>query len=545
MTNILDSVLFRDMFEYGFSNLYLHRDIVDDLNVFPVPDGDTGTNMVLTLQSGLHALDESNMDLPVALKKFSNAVTLSARGNSGVIVSQFFRGVSDYLMSLSEINSFDLSHAFEHGVETAYNSVSHPVEGTILTVLREGSEAVLEAIDTLKTIDDVIAVFLSKAKISLQNTPNLLPVLKEAGVVDSGAAGLVYIFEGFAKYLNGDSIDTAYTSDEKGTPEATQIDYSLFNSKSEFPYGYCTELLIQLLDSASPFDFDSFRSALNELGESIVISQADDKVKLHIHTHYPENVFTFCHQYGEFLALKVENMSVQHSELEDHQEPSVKECGTYAVVAVSPDAVIGDMLSDMGADSVIICKGNPSSQDYLNAFKSLHAKNILVFPNNPNSVLAAYNASNLYTDASVVVIECKSVAECYAVLPMLDYSETDMDSVLSLIYDTIAHIDSANVSCAVKDSNFGSQEIRKGNYIGLSGKELLAVAETPEQAAVQVAEHFAGKRDINVITVFCGLDGDPDLVEEAFEPFVKEHLLIEIQIVPTENTTSNYIISFE
>ena len=289
----INGASYRGMIDYGARNLVKNCDTINQLNVFPVPDGDTGTNMATTIVKGLQGVEETAVDLDTVSKKIASSVIFGARGNSGVIVSQFIKGVSEVFIGAEAADAALLVKALENGVVCAYDAVAVPVEGTMLTVVKDAVNAVKAKLQPEHTVSDVIAMYIRYAKESLDHTPELLPTLKEAGVVDSGGAGIVYFFEGMQKYLNGESLDAFEVA-----PETAAADYSAFNANSVFTYGYCTELLIQLLNCKEPFDFPAFKKTLMGMGDSVVALHENDKVRIHIHTHTPEEVFAFCHRYG-------------------------------------------------------------------------------------------------------------------------------------------------------------------------------------------------------------------------------------------------------
>lgn len=553
MANQINGMRLMGMLANGERNLFLHRDEINDLNVFPVPDGDTGTNMYLTIRSGVDSVSaDPEQPMSELTSKFASAVTLSARGNSGVILSQFLRGWMKSVSGSEIMTPKAFSDALKCGVKMSYDAVANPVEGTMLTVMREGAEAVESALGSCDDVEDCVQVFLNAASASLDNTPNLLQILKDANVIDSGGAGIVYLFEGMLAYLQGRELKKAGSDEPDDLPgQSRPTDYSSFTKDSTFEYGYCTELLIQLLNGSEPYSSVSFRESLNALGESVVVSESDDKIKIHVHTSRPEDILSFCHRYGEFLHLKIENMSVQHTEIEENAKVSgsktngVKKCGPLAVVAVAPDEIMEELFLNMGADAVIRCQGNPSSSDYIDAFKTLDAKDILVFPNHPNSVLAALNAAEMYQDSRVHVIESKSVAHCYSVLPMIDFAETDVESVISSANETIEGMDFASVSRAAKDSCFGSKDIKKGEFIALWGKKLLAVGFELGHVCVDAIRTILMNRPTDVITVFCGKNVSAEALNDAFDTLRSEFIFVEIQTVHTANTLTDLLISFE
>ena len=382
MIKNINGQAFYSLLDYGIRNLSLYKDHVNALNVFPVPDGDTGSNMVMTLQSGFSVIGEDTEELGSVAKAFSGAIVFGARGNSGVIASQFFKGICDRLAAFEEADVEALVSAFENGVSYAYVSVSRPVEGTMLTVVREGAEYLRSQLTkgNILTVDDAIASFLKQARRTLDNTTDMLPVLKSAGVVDSGGAGIVYFFEGMQKYLRGEPLAQAAATAVVGGV----VDYSAFNRTSAFEFGYCTEFVLQLTDSKCEFDYDAFREDLYDMGDSIVTVFDDDKVKVHIHTRSPEQVLGYSHSYGEFLTLKIENMNIQHHEYK--QASAIKLHGgddaRVAAVAVAHSPAMEAMFGEMGADIVICGYGEypPSAQDFIEEYKKLSVPNIVVFP---------------------------------------------------------------------------------------------------------------------------------------------------------------------
>ena len=396
--NTLNGILYKQLILNGLNNLSIHCKEVNDLNVFPVPDGDTGTNMLMTLQNGYSAINSVNTDnLSEIAIAFSKSAVLGARGNSGVILSQFLKGICSYFSDYNEVNAIQFIHALEKGVEYAYKAVAIPVEGTMLTVMREATEYVAKCIqgEKIATIDQIISLFINQAKVSLENTPNLLYVLKSAGVIDSGGAGLIYIFEGMDMSIKGEIVEP-YQSNH----QAVYVDYSIFNSHSKFEFGYCTELLIQLLSDkvdVKKFDINDFTEVLGVFGNSIVTSLNDDKVKVHIHTHTPEKVLDYCHTYGEFLALKIENMDVQHDNkvqettkiVQPKAKKEEKKHQNTASVVVASDEKMAQLFESMGASYVIYggdtC--NPSVSDFVDAYSKVNADNIIVFPNKASTML--------------------------------------------------------------------------------------------------------------------------------------------------------------
>lgn len=552
MTYTINGKSFRGMLDYGIINLLNNRDEVNALNVFPVPDGDTGTNMVLTLKNGFAAMEDGNK-LSENAKKFAQAIVYGARGNSGVILSQFFKGFAECFCALDEADAFAFCIALKKGVKCAYGAVSNPAEGTILTVMRESCEYTTKKISKgkIETIDEIFESLLKKAKSSLEKTPELLPILKSAGVVDSGGAGLVYIFEGIQKYLNGEKLELRVSSGD--APQASLIDYSLYNEESVFDFGYCTELLLQILKGKKRFSYQSFVEKLSDLGDSIVTSFNDGKVKIHIHTKEPEEVFALCHKYGEFLTVKVENMSVQHNELQEnkpHAGISVYQDapkGSFSVLCVAHDSSMKDCFINMGADIVILgdrlCP--PSASDFVEAFEKATTKTIFVFSNGQNTYLSAVQASKLYNKARIIVINSKSDTECYSCLPMIDFSENDHDAVEEAINEIISNIQTVTVSVSVKESVFDGQEIKTGELFAFTGEKLLSVGNQHKEVACEAIKKVMDEGERDVITLFVSSSVPSTVLDEISEFVTESYLYTELVTVETNDEFYDIVISFE
>ena len=546
MKKKIDGQEYRNLIDFGLRNLALYKDEVNTLNVFPVPDGDTGTNMVMTLQNGYVAIKESGDDLSDVSKKFANAIVFGARGNSGVIMSQFFKGISEYFFQMHEADPAAFTAALKRGVESAYKAVSSPAEGTLLTVVREATDSVCEELKNgkLQSFNDVVSAFLSRAKISLENTPELLPILKSAGVVDSGGAGIVYVFEGMQKYLNGESIMQIEQSET-----AVAVDYSQFNEESAFPLGYCTELLIQLTKDKPSFDYTAFKKELSSLGDSIVTSYEDGKVKLHIHTQTPENVFILGHKYGEFLAIKVENMSVQHHEKEAKRTVNVYSDypkGKFSVLVVAYDEGMKERFIEMGADLVILgdrlCP--PSAADFIKAFEKTTG-DVLVFANGKNASLSAQQAAKLYDKSKIVVVETKSDTECYAALPMIDFACEDVDEVAETVRETIANVKTVIISAATKDSRFDGQDIKLGDLVAFSDCKLLALGQLHKEVAVSAIESVMNEGERDVITMFVSGKVPQEVIENIQEFVAEAYMYTEVGTIETEDELFDIVLSFE
>ncbi len=539
MTEKVDGIVFKNMMDYAVRNLNIHLNTINQLNVFPVPDGDTGTNMVTTVHKGLMAVDKDLRDLKDISKKFAHSVVFEARGNSGVIVSQFLKGLAETFYNADDIDGALFIRALESGVKYAYLSVLTPVEGTMLTVLKDATEAVKREFDNTQSVDDIVSSFVYHAKISLNNTPELLPVLKENGVVDSGGAGVVYMFEGMQKYFNGETLEN--NSEKDGE---TVIDYDKFDKNSVFEFGYCTELLLQLLDGRESFNMDSFRQKLSKKGDSLVLTGEGDKVRVHIHTKKPEEIFAFCHQFGEFLTLKIENMSVQHTELNKSILLAPSKCdNAFGVVAVAFDSSTQKLFAEMGADAVIYKDNGVSIKDYLDAFEKLDYKEIFVFPNSSDAILSCVQAKNLYKKANITVINSKNIAACYASLPAIDFTETNIEKAEEQINGIIDNL--YVVSVAQRKEAEKSRNINQYEYYSFCGKELMVVSKTLEDAATRTIKNAIETFNKEIITIFYRSDVSKTVVDNIIETIDSLGYCAEIFTVETDSLPCEMTISFE
>ena len=512
----LNGEQFSALMEYGAKNLRANYEDVDNLNVFPVPDGDTGTNMSRTIEGGVAAMKAANStSIGVVGKELSKGSLLSARGNSGVILSQILRGICKGLTNKNEVDALELAEAYKMGVKQAYGAVETPVEGTILTVFREATEYAAKNIKSSSTINEFYELHLKQAVKTLKHTKDLLPVLKEAGVIDSGGCGYTYIVKGIVKYLDGEKIETQLEESGDAKETASPIDFDAFTSNDILQYGYCTEFILRLQNSKVDVDAFLVETIIDVLkeddiaGDSIVALKDEDVIKVHVHTKNPGIVLHKMRQYGEFLTIKIENMALQHNETMDEEERLAnqqKEHKKYAVVAVAQGKGIEEQFKAFGVD--VIVSGNqtmnPSTEDFLKAFKSLDAENIIVFPNNKNIIMAAKQASKLYKAAHVVVVPCVSIPQCYSALTMLDFSSDDLTIILGNFNEAIRHVVSAEITIAIRSTKVQGVSIRKGEHIGIiDGKMKLS---TPFKNRV-IQELLKKIPDINnreVLTIIYG-----------------------------------------
>ena len=537
-----------ELLNSGIKNLDKHRSILNDLNVFPVPDGDTGTNMVMTLKYGFESIKNSTDSLSEIAKGFSSGAVFGARGNSGVIVSQFFKGISEALDGTDEADPVAFAHALQNGCKQAYASVANPVEGTMLTVLKDASCAVIDALP-LSDIQEVIDTFLDKARVSLQNTPELLPILKKASVVDSGGSGIVYFFEGIQKYLNGEELDSKSEGEEA---KREHIDLGLFSRETAFEYGYCVEGVLQLTVDYCGFDVKCFTRALSEIGESVVTSQEVDKVKLHVHVKDLGRLMTYLQGYGELLTVKIDNMTVQNmmqrskavEEAPKYLYGAEREKASFAVVAVATNPQTQRKLFEMGADVVILSEIAPSSQDFVDAFELASADKILVFPNCSNSILSAKQASRLCRDAKVAVLNSRSFAECYASLSVMDF-EGDLEKAVDTSNQTLSGMHQLSIYRATRDRVFGKKRILQKDFFALSNNQILDVSTTLEDVTLRVVQNVLDKNDYCVVSLFFGKSISEEIAAWLAEKIEAFGYDAEVAIIPTYETNYDLTITFE
>lgn len=536
-----------DLLKFGVENIEIHAKTLNELNVFPVPDGDTGTNMAMTLKYGLEAIKNAGFGVNKVLKEFSSAAVFGARGNSGVIISQFFKGFANGASLCDAFDTDSFAIALESGYKQAYRAVAKPVEGTMLTVLRESSEAVTQA--RPQSFEELFDILLCEAKASLKRTPELLPVLKKANVVDSGASGVVYMFEGMKKHLLGEDLEEEDNGDHSHDEAVEYIDLSRFNKNTKFEYGYCVEGVIQV--TQNEFDHDSFLKKLECIAESIVSSVEDDKVKLHAHVKQLAPLMELCQEYGEFLTVKIDNMTVQNMLSEpEHEQVKKFLCASrddgsdFAVVAVATTQLMQKTFSDMGADVVILSDIAPSTQDLVDAFAMTDTKEILVFPNSPNSIFAAMQAASLCKTARVTVLNSKSAAECYCAMSFLQF-DCDAADAISQANEVLSNIYSFAVYHAVKDVKYESKHIDKNDFFALNGKSLLGVDPSLNDIVLKLVNNKTEEDPREIITVFYGKSVSEAHAERIASLIREAQPLVEVSAISTEETIYDLTIVFE
>ncbi len=540
----------------GALNLRANYQEVDDLNVFPVPDGDTGTNMSRTIEGGVHAIEtlkESNIgDVAKAL---SSGMLMSARGNSGVILSQIFRGICKGFKGKEVASVDDLAEAYKIGVKQAYGAVQTPVEGTILTVFREATEYACKNISKDSTINEFYELHLKQAMKTLKNTKNLLPVLKEANVIDSGGCGYVYIVKGIVKYLDGEKIEAELSKPEETKEAEPEIDFNSFTSEDTLKFGYCTEFILRLQKAKvniEEFDVQTIVDILNGddiKGDSIVALKDEDIIKVHVHTMEPGCVLQHMRKFGEFLTIKIENMALQHNEnmSEEEKQEQIAEHKKYAVVAVAHGQGICDQFKELGVD--VIVSGNqtmnPSTEDFIKAFKRLNADNIIVFPNNKNIIMAAQQAAKLYKGANVVVLQCTSIPQCYSALTMLDYSSDDLTIILGNFNEAIRHVVSAEITTAIRNTKVNGVIIHKGDHIGIVNGKMTVSSPLKNSIIVNLLKKIKDINEKEVLIIIYGADVTEDEKAKNLKAIQQKFPNLEVGAIDGGQAVYKYLLAIE
>lgn len=550
ITTVLNGAMFAAMVRGGAANLNRSRAEVNDLNVFPIPDGDTGDNMFMTIDSGAGAVTDDEGSIEEISSVIAKGMLLGARGNSGVILSRIFAGIARGFAGAFTADANKLGEAFESGVREAYNAVSVPVEGTILTVYRDAVTYANSRLDRDSTIDSYFDDLLNELRLSLERTPELLEVLRNAGVVDSGGAGFVYIAEGMKKALCGETAGSDDQYGPSGSDERT--DLSLFGENSVLEFGYCTEFLLRLQNSkinVAEFDEKTLIDHLNSIGESVVAFREGSIIKVHVHTMTPGDILNYCQQYGEFLTLKIENMTLQHngSTVQNrYNAPRSKPHKPYGITAVANGKGIVDTFLSLGVDEVVDGgqSMNPSAEDFIRAFDRINADTILVFPNNGNVILTAKQAAALYEKAEIRVIPSRTVGEGYAAISLLDTSSGDTDAIVSEAEDAISGVVTGSVSRANRDTEMNGISVHSGDYIGFADDVIYSDSTSRREAVTGLADKLkAGKYDI--LMLICGADADEDEARALYDELVSRYRRTEIIMIDGGQPVFDYMLVLE
>lgn len=550
---MIEAKQFRLMVQAGTKRLESKSEYVNSLNVFPVPDGDTGTNMNLSLTSGAKAVSLNQADhvgeLAGALAK---GLLMGARGNSGVILSQLFRGFSKALEGKETVNATDLASAFTKGVEIAYKAVMKPVEGTILTVARESAKAGEKKAATTTDTIEVMETVLSSAKKSLENTPNLLPVLKEVGVVDSGGQGLVYVFEGFLEALSGKVVeeDPELTVNEMDDMINAEHHRGVHNhmATEEIKYGYCTEIMVHIGEGEtvdSEFDYDAFRNHLSELGDSLLVVNDDEIIKVHVHTEKPGEVMNYGQKFGSLMKIKVDNMREQHDALMDNEQPAAPAKKVpYGIIAVAAGEGIQELFKSLGVNYII--NGgqtmNPSTEDILKAIDAVNAEKILVLPNNKNIFMAAEQAAQ-ESNLPVEVIPSRTISQ--GMTAMLAFNDqNDLETNKADMSSELENVVSGQVTNAVRDTEINGISIKKDDFMGIVDGDILLSTTDRKEAAIETLKKMITE-DSEIITILLGENVPMKEAEEVASDIEAQYEDIEVEIHEGKQPIYPYLLSVE
>ena len=544
--------LFKKMVINGAINLKNDLKEIDDLNVFPVPDGDTGTNMSMTMMSGVRDIQNSDtISISEISKTLSRGLLMGARGNSGVILSQFFRGIYTGMENIkgSSATVGEFIDCLVSGYKVAYKAVMTPVEGTILTVMREAGEKINETRNDFSDIESVLVKYVEYAEVSLANTPNILPVLKDAGVVDSGGAGFLKVIKGMLMALQGITLEI--TSTEAATNQSAQAN---FDSK-DIKFGYCTEFIL-ILNKPNEFQESDLRSPLSIIGDSLVLVKDEDLCKVHVHTNNPGRALNMAQRHGEFKTIKIENMRLQHTELLNKETTKKEEPVTpatpvstekkkYALIAVCFGDGIKNVFKELGVDYIIDGGQtmNPSTEDFVKAVETLNAENIIIIPNNSNVIMAAEQTKKLCDNANIEVLRTKTIAHGYASLMVFDETNSLEDNVEEMSA-AIKNVSAGEVTYAVRDTEINGVKIKSGDFMGILNGEIVISTLNRIDAVKHVLESSVTEESL-IVTLFAGKGVPTSEVDELVEYATSLNEEIEVQVVDGKQDIYSYIVAVE
>lgn len=544
MTEYIKAKAFREMFVSGANNLQNSKDLVDKLNVFPVPDGDTGTNMSLTISYAMKELEKvGEEDITKIAKALSKGSLMGARGNSGVILSQIIRGIGKSVEGKDKLSTVDLAKALKGGSDTAYKAVIKPVEGTILTVIRETAEYAVKLAKRENNIEKFLGKVVREANVSLENTPNLLKNLKDAGVVDSGGKGLTLILEGFYLAIVGKAVVPATA--EKAELKNVSLSSADNTSTEDIKFGYCTEFILE----SDKIDDAGIRDIMLGYGDSLAVVGDEGVIKVHVHTNEPGNVLQEALKYGQLLTIKIENMRMQHenilegvAENAEYEEPVEEK--EFAFISTSMGDGLASIFKDFGVDHVI--EGgqtmNPSTEDFMKAIDKIHAKNIFILPNNSNIIMAANQAKEL-SDKNIIVIPTKNIPQAVSALVGFNPEATAEENEANMV-EALSYVKSGQVTFAVRDTVMNGIEIREGNIIGIAEKEMIAAGDEVDEVAKKLVEKLVDE-DSAIITLFYGEDVTEEQAEELRGELEEKFEDIDVELYYGGQPLYYYLISVE
>ncbi|WP_342509386.1 DAK2 domain-containing protein [Sporosarcina sp. FSL K6-2383] len=552
----IDGLKFAEMIKMGAHHLYQNADYVDSLNVFPVPDGDTGTNMNLSMSSGAKETEENAVaHLGQTAHALSKGLLMGARGNSGVILSQLFRGFGKSIENEATVDGVKFAAALKYGVETAYKAVMKPVEGTILTVAKDAANV---GVEKAATTDDIIAVMeavVEESKASLERTPDLLAVLKEVGVVDSGGQGLVYVYEGFLACLKGEELPERTivgSMDDLVNAEHHRSVQGFMNTE-DIEFGYCTEFMVKFEAdklATNPYDESDFRQGLSQFGDSLLVISDEEVAKVHIHTEEPGDAMNYGQKFGSLIKIKIENMREQHMEIvgENYstentaQKPAVKH--PYAVVTVAMGSGIANLLRSVGASAVI--EGgqtmNPSTEDIVKAIQEVGAERVLILPNNKNIIMAAEQAAEV-VGIEAAVVPTKTVPEGLAAILAFN-PEAEVTANADAMKEAASFVKTGQVTHAVRDTSIDGVEIKKDDFMGIAGGKIIISTPSLDEAMKALLASLVNEDD-EIVTILYGEDVSTEDASTMVDYVENNFSHTEVELYDGKQPLYPYIISVE
>ena len=546
----INGLVLAEMIDLGSKNLAKNAEKINALNVFPVPDGDTGTNMNLSMSSGAKETAANVVENIGELgKSFSKGLLMGARGNSGVILSQLFRGMSQYIADKKEVNAKEFAEAIQNGVSIAYKAIIKPVEGTILTVAREAAEAGLKAAENTISVVEVMEAIYAEAQASLKRTPELLPILKEVGVVDSGGQGLVCVYQGFVAALKGEKIEGLEAVETNVVDMQFEDNHDMdFMNPEDIVYGFCTEFTVRLDKEKKEFNEDKFREDMSKFGDSLLVISDSEFVKIHVHTETPGDVFNYGQQYGELIKIKSDNMREQHREVlrkqEAKQATAPKELKEQAMISISMGAGLSKVLTSMGVDYIV--EGgqtmNPSTEDIMKAIKEVNAKNIFIFPNNKNIQLAAKQAAEL-AEENVFVVESKTAPQGLAAV-MVYNPQAAAEENFANMQEVLSTVSTLEVTHAVRDTNIEGVEIKKDEFMGIRNGKIVVSNLSLNTVLEELLEKSLDE-DSEIVTLYLGEESTEEYTDFLEQLIEEKYPDVEVELIESGQPVYPYIIGVE
>lgn len=546
----INGLILAEMIDLGSKNLAKNAEKINALNVFPVPDGDTGTNMNLSMSSGAKETAANVVENIGELgKSFSKGLLMGARGNSGVILSQLFRGMSQHIADKKEVNAKEFAEAIQNGVSIAYKAIIKPVEGTILTVAREAAEAGVKAAENTTSVVEVMEAIYAEAQASLKRTPELLPILKEVGVVDSGGQGLVCVYQGFVAALKGEKIEGLEAVETNLVDMQFEDDHDMdFMNPEDIVYGFCTEFTVRLDKEKKEFNEDKFREDMSKFGDSLLVISDSEFVKIHVHTETPGDVFNYGQQYGELIKIKSDNMREQHREVlrkqEAKQATAPKELKEQAMISISMGAGLSKVLTSMGVDYIV--EGgqtmNPSTEDIMKAIKEVNAKNIFIFPNNKNIQLAAKQAAEL-AEENVFVVESKTAPQGLAAV-MVYNPQASAEENFANMQEVLSTVSTLEVTHAVRDTNIEGVEIKKDEFMGIRNGKIVVSNLSLNTVLEELLEKSLDE-DSEIVTLYLGEESTEEYTDFLEQLIEEKYPDVEVELIESGQPVYPYIIGVE